>query len=152
MCVQLQTGFTPISFSRLSHTMEVSWNRAPPKSSIYRWIFHEINHAFWGDSHPYLYPLRIPKDLLGVTASTPPQLQESSPKRSQRQPKAPEQLPRPLDLSATKGSGELFAAKDWFLEICHSVNHPHKMDRWMFSCFFPHMMSVSRISPSQRSI
>ena len=26
----------------------VSWNMGTPQSSIYRWIFHEIDHLFWG--------------------------------------------------------------------------------------------------------
>ena len=35
---------------------EVSWNRAIPKSSIYRWFFHEINHPAMGVPHGYGNP------------------------------------------------------------------------------------------------
>ena len=51
---------------------------------------------------PYLYPLNIRKNACFHSLHT---LQESSPKRSQRQPKAPEQLPRPPNLGAHEDRG-----------------------------------------------
>ena len=38
-------------FSEICHDLEVSSNRGTPKSSICRWIFHEINQPAIGDPH-----------------------------------------------------------------------------------------------------
>jgi hypothetical protein len=52
--------------------MVISWNRGTPKSSIYRWMVHEINHPFLGTS----MTMEIPIFRRAILAGGPPPCHE----------------------------------------------------------------------------